>query len=155
MPLIVETHRSGVFTFQVGLDLTRLQPLIDKINYGHRLFSSLPLLPDIASQLEKETLLSSIHGTDTIEGGTLTEDEILQVIESIPEITQEEHKCRISNLAQAYRFAEIAAIQARENGQPGFMVSETFVLSLHQLISKGINESAIALGNTAIIPRVK
>jgi Fic family protein len=155
MPLIVETHRSGVITFQVGLDLTRLQPLIDKINYGHRLFSSLPLLPDIASQLEKETLLSSIHGTDTIEGGTLTEDEILQVIESIPEITQEEHKCRISNLAQAYRFAEIAAIQARENGQPGFMVSETFVLSLHQLISKGINDERYRPGEYRDNPKGK
>jgi Fic family protein len=155
MPLIVETHRSGVFTFQVGLDLTRLQPLIDKINYGHRLFSSLPLLPDIASQLEKETLLSSIHGTDTIEGGTLTEDEILQVIESTPEITQEEHKRRISNLAQAYRFAETAAIQARENGQPGFMVSETFILSLHQLISKGINDERYRPGEYRDNPKGK
>jgi len=38
MPLIVETHRSGIFTFQTGLDLVRLQPLVDKVNYGHRLF---------------------------------------------------------------------------------------------------------------------
>jgi len=120
MPLIVETRRSGIFTFQTGLDLVRLQPLVDKVNYGHRLFSSLSLLPDIAAKLERETLLSSIHGTDTIEGGTLTEDEVLQVIESAPEITQEEHKRRISNLTQAYRFAEKEALRTQENGQPAY-----------------------------------
>lgn len=113
MILTVETHRSSIFTFQTVLNPTQLQPLIDKANYGHRLFSSLPLLPDIAAKLEKETLLSSIHGTDTIEGDTLTEDEILQVIESTPEITKEEHKCRISNLSRAYRFAENTAIEAQ------------------------------------------
>jgi Fic family protein len=155
MPLIVETHRSGIFTFQVGLDLARLQPLLDKVNYGHRLFSSLPLLPDIASQLEKETLLSSIHGTDTIEGGTLTEDEILQVIESTPEITQEEHTRRISNLTQAYRFAETAALQAPETGQSRFMVSETFILSLHQIISKEINDKRYRPGEYRDNPKGK
>lgn len=77
MPLKVETNRSGIFTFHVGVELERIQPLIDKVNYGYRLFSSLPILPEIAIQLEKETLLASIHGTDTIEGGTLSEDEIL------------------------------------------------------------------------------
>ncbi len=140
MILTVETHRSGIFTFQTGLDLAQLQALIDKVNYGHRLFSSLPLLPDIAAKLEKETLLSSIHGTDSIEGGTLTEDEILNVIESTPEITQEEHKRRISNLSQAYRFAENAAIKAHATQQPAFQVSETFILTLHRLISEGIND---------------
>ena len=59
MPLKVETNRSGIFIFQVGLELERIQPLINKVNYGYRLFSSLPILPDIAIQLEKETLLSS------------------------------------------------------------------------------------------------
>lgn len=140
MTLAIETHRSGIFTFQLGCALSQLLPLIDKGNYGQRLFASLPLLPDIAAKLEKETLLSSIHGTDTIEGGTLTEDEILQVIESAPEITQEEHKRRIRNLTEAYRFAESAALQVQANKQPAFLVSETFILSLHRLISEGIND---------------
>jgi Fic family protein len=155
MPLIIETHRSGIFTFQMGLDLARLQPLIDKVNYGHRLFSSLPLLPDIAAKLERETLLSSIHGTDTIEGGTLTEDEILQVIESALEITQEEHKRRISNLTQAYRFAEKEALRTQENQQPAYIVSETFILSLHQLISEGINDEFYRPGQYRDNPKGK
>lgn len=140
MSLKIETYRSGMFTFQVAVDLNRIQPLIDKVNYGHRLFSSLPLLPDIAAQLERETLLSSIHGTDTIEGGTLTEDEIAQLIESTQEVTQEEHKRRISNLSKAYRYAEITALQSLADKQQAFTVSELFILTLHQLISGGIND---------------
>ena len=155
MILTVETYRSGIFTFQTGLNLTQLQMLIDKVNYGHRLFSSLPLLPDIAAKLEKETLLSSIHGTDTIEGGTLTEDEILQIIESTPEITQEEHKRRISNLSQAYRFAEKAAIEAQITQQPAFLVSETFILTLHRLISEGINDDRYQPGQYRDNPKGK
>ncbi len=139
MPLRIETNRSGIFTFQTGIELERIQPLIDKVNYGYRLFSSLPILPDIAIQLEKETLLSSIHGTDTIEGGTLSEDDILQVIESTQEVTQEAHQLRISNLTHAYQFAENEAQKALDNNQV-FMVSESFVLSLHQLISSGIDD---------------
>ncbi len=155
MILTVETHRSGIFTFQAGLNLTQLQALIDKVNYGHRLFSSLPLLPDIAAKLEKETLLSSIHGTDTIEGGTLTEYEILQVIESTPEITQEEHKRRISNLSQAYRFAENTAIETQTAQQPAFLVTETFILTLHRLISEGINDDRYQPGQYRDNPKGK
>jgi len=140
MPLKIETHRSGMFTLQVAVDLDRLQPLINQVQYSHRLFSSLPLLPEIAAQLEKETLLSSIHGTDTIEGGTLTEDEIAQVIESTPEATQEEHKRRISNLSLAYRYAEQTALQAQTDNPQTLMVSEAFLLKLHQLISSGLND---------------
>ena len=138
MTLTIKTHRSGIFTFRLGCSLSQLQPRIDQVNYGQRLFSSLPLLPDIAARLEKETLLSSIHGTDTIEGGTLTEDEILQLIESTPESSPEEHQRRIGNLTQAYQFAETMAAQSQANHNPSFLVSETFILSLHQLISQGL-----------------
>ncbi|MFW5443057.1 MAG: hypothetical protein ACKE51_01960 [Methylococcaceae bacterium] len=140
MPLKIETNRAGNFTFQVGVKLESVKSLIDKVNYGYRLFSSLPILPDIAVQLEKETLLSSIHGTDTIEGGTLSEDEILHVIESTQEKIQEEHERRIANLAQAYQFAENEAQKFLDNSKQTFVVSEMFILSLHKLISTGIND---------------
>ncbi|MGZ4978540.1 MAG: Fic family protein [Methylobacter sp.] len=155
MPLKIETNRSGIFTFQVATDLERIQPLIDKINYGHRLFSSLPLLPEIAAQLEKETLVTSIHGTDTIEGGTLTENEIAQVIESTPETTQEEHKQRISNLSSAYHYVDKTARQSSANGQQNFIVSEAVILSLHQLISGGINDERYRPGQYRDNPKDK
>ena len=136
MTLKIETNRSGIFTFQVAVDLTQMQILLDKVDYGHRLFSSLPMLPDIAAQLEKETLVSSIRGTDCIEGGTLTEDEILQVIESTPEVTQEERKQRISNLSKAYQFAESQALANKQT----FIVSESFILTLHNMISSNLND---------------
>lgn len=155
MPLKIETNRSGIFTFQIGVDLNAIQPLIDKVNYGHRLFSSLPLLPDIAAQLEKETLLSSIHGTDTIEGGTLTEDEILQVIESTPETSQEEHQRRISNLSQAYQYAESEAHKSLTENHPAFIITEPFILSLHQCISSGLNDERYQPGQYRDNPKGK
>ena len=151
MTLKIETHRSGIFVFQVGADLEKLRPILDKIDYGHRLFSSLPLLPDIAAQLEKETLVSSIRGTDCIEGGTLTEDEILQVIESTPEVTQEERKQRISNLSKAYQFVEQQVI----NSQPAFLLSEQFILHLHQIISSHLNDGHYSPGQYRDNPKSK
>lgn len=155
MPVKIETHRSGIFTLQTALDLDRLQPLINQVQYSHRLFSSLPLLPEIAAQLEKETLLSSIHGTDAIEGGTLTEDEITQIIESIPETSQEAHKRRISNLSLAYRYAEQTALQALADNPQAFMVSEALLLKLHQLISSGLNDERYRPGQYRDNPKGK
>lgn len=77
----IETHRSGIFTFRIGADPESGRPLVDKLEYGHRLFVSMPLLPEIISRVEKETLVASIHGTDTIEGGDLSEEEISGAIE--------------------------------------------------------------------------
>lgn len=137
MTLTIETNRYGPFTFQTGIDVQSLQPLLDKINYAQRLFSSMPMLPEIAAQLEKESLLSSIHGTNTIEGGTLSETEIAQVIEQTPEFGLEEHKQRIINLSNAYRYAEQYAVTSSD--QNGLIISEAFLLSLHQIISNQLN----------------
>ena len=154
MLLKIETHRSGIFIFQIAIDFERMQPLIDKVNYGHRLFSSLPLLPEIAAQLERETLLSSIHGTDTIEGGTLTEDEILQVMESAPEVNQEEHKLRIINLSRAYKFAEETALQTLAEKRV-FKVTELFIMQLHKMISTEINDERYLPGQYRDNPKGK
>lgn len=147
----IETYRSGIFILQLGIDINRLQPLIDKLAYGQRLFTSLPLLPDIALKLEKETLLASIQGTDTIEGGTLTEAEILQIIEAVEPATHEEHQQRISNLSHAYQFAEQTALIQ----QPIFPVSETFILKLHSLISQQLNDERYCPGQYRDNPKGK
>ncbi len=55
-------------------------------------------------------------------------------------MTQEGHKRRISNLAQAYQFAEDEAQKAQQSDQQAFIVSELFILSLHRLISSGIDD---------------
>jgi Fic family protein len=101
IPLRIETLRSGFFVFQAGVDAGALQPLIDRVEDAHRRFSSVPILPDIATQLEKEVVVSSVFGTNTIEGGTLTEAETALVLET-PENAKEEKDIRVINIRRAY-----------------------------------------------------
>lgn len=104
-PLRVETSRSGFFTFRAGVDLNVLQPLIDRVEDAHRRFSSVPILPDLATQLEKEVVVSSVFGTNTIEGGTLTEEETAHVLDA-PENAKDEKDIRVINIRRAYDMAE-------------------------------------------------
>jgi Fic family protein len=138
LEISVETHRSGVFTFRVGADPEALHSLLDKFEYGHRLFNSLPLLPEIVSQVEKETLVASIHGTDTIEGGDLSEEEISAVIEATAEITLEERQRRAANLAQAY----LQWVEQRAAAFPSgrCVVDEEFIRQLHRTVCDGLDK---------------
>ena len=74
LALRVETDRFGPFLFQVGVDTGRLQLPMQRVEDAHRRFVASPLA-QVANQLEREVIASSIYGTNTIEGGTLTEDE--------------------------------------------------------------------------------
>lgn len=134
----IETHRAGPFTFRVGANLSALRPLLDKFDFGHRLFNSLPLLPSIVSEVEKETLVASIQGTDTIEGGDLSEEEISAVIEAAPEIPPEERQRRAANLAKAYTQVVEPWAAAFPSGR--CLVGEDFIRRLHLTICEGLNE---------------
>jgi len=96
----VETYRSGIFTFQVGVDLQKIEPLLQRVEDAHARFASVPILPDIATRLEREVVVSSVFGTNTIEGGTLTEEETAAVIDA--EIANEEKEKRVLNIRKAY-----------------------------------------------------
>jgi len=60
----VETYRSGIFTFQVGADLQKIEPLLQRVEDAHARFASVPILPDIATRLEREAVVSSVFGTN-------------------------------------------------------------------------------------------
>ena len=74
LALRVETDRFGPFLFQVGVNAGRLQLPMQRVEDAHRRFVASPLA-QVANPLEREVIASSIYGTNTIEGGTLTEDE--------------------------------------------------------------------------------
>lgn len=141
--LRVETYRSGVFAFQVGVDLAAAQPLIDRIEDAHKRFAGIPILPDIATQLEKEVLVSSVFGTNTIEGGTLTEDETAAVLDT-PGYATAEKDIRVLNIRRAYGIAENFAAECLANpglcGKSGFAVriEEIMLKDLHEAITTGL-----------------
>jgi len=63
----------------------------------------------VAHLLEKEVVVSSIFGTNTIEGGTLSEEETAQALELNPAEVQETKQRRVLNIKAAYDLSRLTA----------------------------------------------
>ena len=145
VPLKIETFRSGHFTFQVGLDFRIIKPLLDRVRDAHDRFRKVPILPDIANTLERETVVSSVFGTNTIEGGTLTEEETQAVIES-GSSPRDEKERRVTNIRKAYEFAASFASSWQgtsdatdtDGNVTPVPVPESAVMELHALVTDGL-----------------
>ncbi len=145
--LKVRTHRSGHFTFQIGVSTENLQPLIDRVEDAHSRFVAVPMLPQIARDLQQSVVVSSVFGTNTIEGGTLTEEEIDDLFKraETPNVIKEEKERRVLNIRNAYDHAEsLSASLKQENrlteGRHGvpYRIDEDLILTLHELITKDL-----------------
>lgn len=139
----IKTYRSGIFTLKVGVDWSLIQPLLQRVEDAHARFATVPILPDIATRLQKEIVASSVFGTNTIEGGTLTEEETAAVIDA--EVAQAEEEKRVLNIKQAYSRAETLADvcinEMRANPEtrgPDVGLQEKTILELHSLITDGL-----------------
>ena len=89
-------------------------------------------------------MVSSVFGTNTIEGGTMSEREISEIFKkdpSVEDITAEKER-RVVNLKKAYEHADRLAKNHDEvvEGQRGiaFQLSEELILDLHKLITDGL-----------------
>lgn len=126
--LRVDTARNGPFTFQVGVDGVALETLLLRINDAHQRFKGSPLA-QVANRLEKEVVVSSIFGTNSIEGGTLTEEETLQAVDLPPAAVQDIEQRRARNLSEAYKLSLQAA------ATPGWQLDVDFVLRVHAAVT--------------------
>lgn len=68
---------------------------------AHARFVASPLA-QVAKNLEREVVVSSVFGTNTIEGGTLTEDETAAAIDLDPSQVQAIEQRRVLNITAAY-----------------------------------------------------
>lgn len=127
----IETARSGHFVFQLGVNLQELLLPIQRLQDAHQRFASSPLA-EVANQLEKEVVVSSIFGTNTIEGGQLTEEETEALIELNPAQIQEIEQRRVINLKAAYIKAQMEA------KAPNWQLSIDFMQQIHALITQDI-----------------
>ncbi len=104
--LTVKTHRSGHFTFEIGLDYTQLDTLKQLTEQAYARFASMPKVGDIANQLERLSVVTSVYSTNTIEGGDLTEEETANVLNQDPTTVKKQSDQRVVNLKSAYNLAE-------------------------------------------------
>ncbi|MCB1826765.1 MAG: Fic family protein [Candidatus Competibacteraceae bacterium] len=125
----IETRRFGPFAFRLGVDGTALAPLYRRVLDAHERFNASPL-SQVARQLEREVVASSIFGTNSIEGGALTEEETQQVLELDPAQVREEEQLRAVNLKAAYDVAQRAATT------PGWRLDVPFIQKVHAAITQ-------------------
>ena len=134
----IETHRSGVFTFQVGVDLDALNMIEQRVHDAQLRFKSVPSLPNMVNAFHEEVLASSIHGTNTIEGGTLTLEETKAVLKSSVE-TKIEKEIRVKNISAAYDKAiENAKVFVGIKEIP--VIEESMIKELHFLVTNKLTD---------------
>lgn len=131
---LVETARFGPFIFQIGVDYHEAGMLLQRVSDAQSRFLSAPL-SQVANRLEQEVLASSIFSTNTIEGGTLTEEETKDALDINPTQVQAEEQRRAVNIKTAYNFAQNAAQDLR------WRLSVDFIKHLHAAITDGISHA--------------
>lgn len=104
----VETQRAGPFTFTPALDSDALYTSLLRVMDAHKRFRRTPL-HQVANELEREVVVRSVFGTNTIEGGELDEDETAEAIDLDPTQVQKEQQRRAQNIKLAYDMARLAA----------------------------------------------
>jgi Fic family protein len=127
----VETDRFGPFTFQVGLNTADLVLPWVRVEDAHKRFIASPL-SQVASELEREVLVQSVHGTNTIEGAQLTEQQTADVLDRAPNDIAAEHEIRVRNIKAAYDLALRAAVN------PTWRFDIDFMQAIHVEISKDL-----------------
>ncbi|MDI9570879.1 MAG: Fic family protein [Pseudomonadota bacterium] len=128
----VETSRFGPFTFQIGVDRHEAAMPLQRVADAQARFMSSPL-SHVANRLDQEVLVSSIFGTNTIEGGTLTEEEIRDALELDPAQVQAEEQRRAVNIRTAYDIAQ------RSAQGPHWRLSVDFIKQIHAAVTDGIS----------------
>lgn len=127
----VETDRFGPFVLQVGLVAAEIDLALHRVVDAHERFVASPL-SEVANQLEKEVLVSSVFGTNTIEGGTLSEDETASALALDPTQVQAVEQQRAINIKAAYDLSRTVA------AQHNWVLTTDFILDVHRLVSKDI-----------------
>ncbi|WP_246262266.1 Fic family protein [Aromatoleum evansii] len=89
-------------------------------------------MAQVANKLEREVIASSIYGTNTIEGGALTEDETRAAMDLDPAQVQEIEQRRVLNIKAAYTRARQAALD------PAWALSIDFITTIHGLVTQDV-----------------
>lgn len=127
----VETDRFGPFLFQVGIDASSLELEFVRVEDAHRRFIASPLAT-VANQLEREVLVQSVHGTNTIEGAELSESQTEAVLDLPPEQIAKDNEIRVRNIKSAYDLA----IESATN--PDWVLDVAFMQAVHVEISRDL-----------------
>lgn len=131
LTLRVETDRFGPFSFEVGVEPARIELALLRAEDAYEHFMESPL-SQVANQLEREVVVTSVFGTNTIEGGALSEDETARVLSLDPRQIKEVEQRRAVNIKAAYDVSQ------QVSGSPDWLLNKAFILEIHRLISQEV-----------------
>ena len=73
------TFKSGKFYFSELYDGSQIESLLVRANVLNETIVDLPILPELASNIEPNIMYSSISGTAAIEGNPITGEDVKRI----------------------------------------------------------------------------
>jgi len=129
----VLTHKSGQFVFSANFDQLEALKVLLPAEAVCRTLGDYPMLPQFFAQLDAELIRRSIFGTAAIEGNTLDEAQVGDILAGKTHAEPGEFELEISNLKKAYgRYADYPA-----QTEP-LDLSEETIKDIHSLITQGL-----------------
>jgi len=131
----VLTFKAGQFIFSQKYSQEKISNPLTEAKILYSTVIDLPILPELAAQVEEDIIRRSIFGTAAIEGNPLTEEKVAEIIskpEEPAKIIRAEKE--IKNLKSAYNF--IAEFQP---SKAPFELTEDIVKKFHFTITKDID----------------
>ncbi len=128
----VMTYKSGKFKFSAKCDKDELNLLWVQTQILYQTVRDLPILPNLASQIQEELIKKSIFSTAAIEGNPLSEEDVSGIIDDNVSGKERAEK-EISNLKQAYLY-----LRGMNPTGGKLNLSEKIVKDLHSSITNGI-----------------
>ena len=128
------TFKSGKFYFNKKYDSSQIDSLLVRATVLNETIVDLPILPELASQIQPDIMYSSIAGTAAIEGNAITGEDVKKIArgEDVKSYSKKD-KQEIRNLIKAYDL--LAGI--KPTGEP-FLVTEELICELHKIITSEV-----------------
>lgn len=136
------TFKSGKFSFVHNFENHKLYTQVAQALILNETIVDLPILPNMASELELEVHYRSIAGTAAIENNPLTESDVKNLAEGRDvKGYSKKHKQEILNLIEAYK------ILSNSSFNNPLTLSEDFIKSLHKDITQDVEHEYNVPGN--------
>ncbi|MGW8159206.1 MAG: Fic family protein [Desulfoprunum sp.] len=130
------TFKSGKFYFSEQYDSTQIDNLLTKATVLSETIVDLPILPEIASQIQPDIMYSSIAGTAAIEGNPIPSEDVKKIAhgEEVSGYTRKAQQ-EIKNLINAYNL-----LSGIEPSDAPFVVTESLLCEIHKIITSDIQD---------------
>jgi Fic family protein len=128
------TFKSGKFYFSEKYDSSQIDSLLVRATVLNETIVDLPILPELASQIQPDIMYSSISGTAAIEGNPITGDDVKKIARGEEvEIYTKKDQQEIKNLIKAYNL-----LSGIEPTAAPFILTEELICELHKIITSDV-----------------